>query len=183
MINMFLKKKSKRELFKEMYEENFQYIYSFVYSRLAGRVDSVEDIVQNVFMSAMNSIDRFKGKSSYRTWLCEIARYKVMDYYRKEVSFEAIEYMDEINNVDSSLSLEDIVINEETKAIVIKILNKLPSIYKFVLILKYIDNYSVKEIADIFQRTPKAIDGILQRGKIQFKNEFLKLKGADFYER
>lgn len=183
MINMFLKKKSKRELFKKTYEENFQYIYSFVYSRLAGRVDSVEDIVQNVFMSAMNSIDSFKEKSSYRTWLCGIARYKIMDYYRKEVSFDSIEYMDEINNIDNSSALEDIVINEETKAIVIKTLNKLPSTYKFVLILKYIDNHSVKEIADIFQKTPKSIDGILQRGKIQFKNESLKLKGADYYER
>lgn len=63
-------------------------------------------------MSAMNSIGSFKGRSSYRTWLCGIAQYKIVDYYRKEVSFDSIEYMDEINSIDNSSRLEDIIISE-----------------------------------------------------------------------
>lgn len=169
--------KTDRELFKEIYEENFQYVYSFIYARLSGKVESVEDLVQNVFISAMNSMNSFKGKSSYRTWLCSIARHKIIDYYRKEISNASIEYIDDLSDIENNEHIENIVINKELKTVVIKVLLTLPPVYKYAIILKYVDNYSVKEIADILEKTPKSIDGILQRGKLKFKNEFLKLEG------
>ncbi|MGE5627609.1 MAG: RNA polymerase sigma factor [Solirubrobacterales bacterium] len=167
-----------KELFKEIYQENFKYVYAFVYARLPGNQDSVEDLVQNVFTAAFNSMKKFRGKSSCRTWLCGIARHKITDFYRKEIGNYPIEYMDELDK-GVCTALEEVIITQEVKENVVKALNKLQPLYRYAIVLKYVDNCSVKEISKIIEKTPKAVDGILQRGKLKFKNEFVKLEGGN----
>lgn len=47
------------------------------------------------------------------------------------------------------------------------------------LILKYVDDISVKEIAKDLEKSVKSVDGILQRAKIAFKKVYLNMKGYD----
>lgn len=54
-----------------------------------------EDIVQDTFLSAVNSISKFKGESSEKTWLTTILNNKIIDYYRKK---------DVLKNTDSYLT-------------------------------------------------------------------------------
>jgi RNA polymerase sigma-70 factor (ECF subfamily) len=42
-----------------------------------------EDVVQETFLAALQSKDRFKGKSSEKTWLFAILKHKIIDHYRK----------------------------------------------------------------------------------------------------
>lgn len=57
-----------------------------VYNRLRAKLppDAVEDVTQEVFIAALRSLDRFRGRSTFRTWLAAIARHKVADYYRTQ---------------------------------------------------------------------------------------------------
>lgn len=184
MVNLFAELfKNKREIFKEIYEENFDAVYSFVYARMGGRTEAAMDIVQDTFISAMKSVGNFRGKSSCRTWLCGIARHKIYDYYRKEIAGSAVDYMDGIQTEDDRYNLEEIVINKDIKNTVLEVLDKLNPNYRYVLILKYIEGLSMKEIGDILERTPKAIDGILQRAKVQFKNEYFKIERTGYHEK
>ena len=57
-------------------------IYAFVWNRLLPRTELVEDIVQDVFLAALDSLSKFQGTSSLRSWLLGIARHKVEDCYR-----------------------------------------------------------------------------------------------------
>jgi RNA polymerase sigma factor (sigma-70 family) len=57
-------------------------IYNYFFHRLIPRVDLVEDIFQEVFLSALENLDKFQGISALRSWLLGIARHKVEDYYR-----------------------------------------------------------------------------------------------------
>lgn len=50
---------------------------------LSNREDA-EDIVQDVFVAAFDSYDSFKGESSPKTWLMNILKYKIADFYRKK---------------------------------------------------------------------------------------------------
>jgi RNA polymerase sigma-70 factor (ECF subfamily) len=179
---IFTSKKSNRELFKTLYEDNFNYIFAFVFSRLAGNKEAAEDIVQETFLSALKSLESFKNKSSYKTWLCGIAKNKIINYYQRELKKHSYICIDEIYEAIDTCCIEtDFLICEERKIILI-VLNKLPATYRYVLILKYIDKYSVKEISEILEKTPKAIDGILQRAKIEFKKEYYNCIGGDCYE-
>lgn len=176
-------KKSNEESFKRIYEANFNYVYSFVYSRVAGNNEVTEDIVQETFISAMKGGEKFRGISSYKTWLCGIAKNKVLNYYRKSIKDDKFSYIDEIDYLEDRIDVEDYVLHNESRKVIMNTLNNLKTVYRCVLILKYMDDYSVKEISKFLDKTPKAVDGILQRAKVSFKKEYIKLSGEELDER
>ncbi|MNP81944.1 RNA polymerase sigma factor SigX [compost metagenome] len=71
-------------------------------------------------------------------------------------------------------SPEAVVESHETRTQVLEALNQINSLYRYTLILKYIDGYSCKEIAGILGRTNKAVDGILQKAKGSFIKEYTR---------
>lgn len=177
--NIFNIKKMNKEKFKEIYDANFNYVYSFVFLRLASNKEATEDIVQETFISAMKGLNNYKGTSSYKTWLCGIAKNKVFNYYRNTMRKEGFACAEELNYVEDNQDIEFMVINLETRKVILETLNNLKPIYKYVLILKYIDDYSINHIAKYLCKTPKSIDGLLQRAKISFKKEFIKISGDE----
>jgi RNA polymerase sigma-70 factor (ECF subfamily) len=175
--------KVNKENFKEIYETNFNYVYSFVFLRLAANKEATEDIVQETFISAMKGLISYRGTSSHKTWLCGIAKNKILNYYRNNIRREGFAYSEELDYVEDKQDIELMVINLETRKVILETLNNLKSIYRYVLILKYIDDYSVNDIAKCLSKTPKSIDGLLQRAKGSFKKEFIKISGDEIYDK
>lgn len=58
------------------------YLFNFTVTRINNR-ELAKDLVQDTFLSALKAKDSFKGKSSERTWLTSILKYKIIDYYRR----------------------------------------------------------------------------------------------------
>lgn len=177
--NIFNLGKKNKELFKEMYETNFNSVYSFVFARITNN-EITEDIVQETFISAMNGWNSYKGISSHKTWLCGIAKNKILNYYRDTLKKETLAFSDELDSIESDEDIELIVINAESRNVIFQILNSLKPIYRYVLTLKYMDNYSVRQISKYLNKTPKSIDGILQRAKLSFKNEYIRVSNGYF---
>lgn len=71
---------------------------------------------------------------------------------------------------DPSQDIQELLIKSFEREKVRACLNGLPEQYRIVLVLKYIDEKTVKEIASIVEKSPKAIESILQRAK----NAFIK---------
>lgn len=68
--------------FEEVYNEHFSYVYNIIYARILNRTET-EDLVSDVFFRAMNNFTKFDpSKASAKTWLCTIARNRLIDYYR-----------------------------------------------------------------------------------------------------
>ncbi len=168
-----------REKFIEIYHQSFDYVYSFVFARTAGDAQTSEEIVQETFTAAYASMNRFNNNSSYRTWLCGIAKNKLMDYYRRVASLQrkVMPGHIDISEVPSEWNIEEVVFMGERKQYVIKALASINPIYRYALVMKYLDGYSTKEIAGILKRSPKAVDGILQRAKSSFAEIFYKVSG------
>ena len=168
---------AKKDSFREIYEQNFNYIYNYVYSRLAGDSSNIEDLVQGIFFAAARSFESYEGRSSIKTWLYSIAKHKIIDYYRKEISKRTLiktgSFFYEIKSEGIQRDFTSSLQQDEEKEKVIGVLNKMSPIYKYSLLLKYIDEYSMKEIGRTLKKTPKEVDGILQRAKTEFKEHFL----------
>lgn len=177
MFKWIFSKDDKDRRIQELYDNNSKIIYSFVLTRTGGDVAAAEDITQETFVSAWKALDNFKHKSSYNTWLCGIAKNKLYEYYRKQNSlcYKELKGEDVFDELSSDINMDEIIIKNETRSIVIEALKKISPLYKNCLILKYIDNCSLKEISIILNKTPKAVDGIIQRGKKQFVREFDKI--------
>ena len=72
-----------KEPFEEVYEKQFSNIYNFIYAQLLNK-ERTEDLVSDIFIKAMKNYDRFDPSiASVRTWLTNIARNSLIDYYRK----------------------------------------------------------------------------------------------------
>ena len=184
MLESLFQRKSKEQIFHELYLEVFDYVYSFVFVRTAYDARTTEDILQETFTAAWIAQERFQNKSAYRTWICAIARNKLREHYRRYAYAEKNEIREEfLPEQLSEFNLEETVLAEEKRAQVSAALNQINPVYRYALIMKYIDGYSVKEIAQQLGRTSKAVDGLLQKAKKCFIREYLKLEeGGAFYE-
>ncbi len=174
-------RENRSEFFTGLYNQNFEYVYSYVFARTAGNVPLTEEIVQEAFAAAWISLDSFNQKSSWRTWLCSIAKNKLRESYRKAIYKEKLEIADSDNIDDkaSGFDLEEIVIGNETRISVLKALDEINPMYRYTLIMKYMDDLRVKEIAGVLGRSAKAVDGILQRAKNVFEKAYLMLESSD----
>lgn len=59
-------------------------LQQFVARKVRSRED-VADLCQDVLLKAYTKLDRFQGRSSFRTWLLSIARRAIADYYRMRI--------------------------------------------------------------------------------------------------
>ena len=148
-------------------------IYGYVSQRLAPRADLVEDLVQEVFLVALQKLDTFAGKSSVLGWLLGIARHKVEDLYRARLrepeSFSDLEDRSLSGPVD--LPEFDALIDkgraqEKTQ----RILARLPEAYGLVLLWRYWEEHSTKEMAAQTGKTEKAMERLLARARVHFRH-------------
>lgn len=173
--------KNRDNEFLKLYNENFDYLYSFVFTRTACDAQLTEELVQETFASAWQAQGSFLNKSSCRTWLCGIAKNKLCEHYRKSLGknsgyvydFECLE------DQASAYDLETAAFENITKTQVAEALRRLNPIYRYALVMKYIDGYSVKEIAKYLGRTAKAVDGVLQKAKGSFIRVYSEMEGRE----
>ena len=178
MLEGLFTNKSKEKTFTELYNQNFDYVYSFVFTRTVFDAQITEEIVQETFTAAWQAQDRFRYGSSYRTWLCAIAKNKICEHYRKKITEDKhpILYMENFTDISSDFELEQVVLCSETRVQVQDALSRINPVYRYSLIMKYIDGDSIKQIAKYLGRTTKAVDGVLQKAKISFIKEYLKIE-------
>ena len=73
-------KKSANALISHYFDE----IYGFVFKRVSDE-EVAMDVTQEIFVNVLQSIDNYdKEKSSFRTWLYQIAKRRIVDYYRSK---------------------------------------------------------------------------------------------------
>jgi RNA polymerase sigma-70 factor (ECF subfamily) len=141
---------------------------------IAASVSSVEvdDISQEVFLAAVKGLDRFKGSSSLKTWLYQIARNKVIDYYRKK----SRQMSEELEDADSFASdhngPQELLLAHEQKELIRKALQELPSKHREILILKEIEGMKEEEIAKVLEIRPGTVKSRIYRARTAFAKIF-----------
>ena len=154
-------------------------IHAYVYHRLIPRADLVDDLVQEVFLAAWASLDRFEGRSSLKTWLLGIARHKVENYYRSRLREPHSLDLDEASTPEIMEDPRfDLAIDRErTMAQTRSVLEALPESYSLLLLWRYWEKKSVREMAENIGRTEKAVERALARAREQFKRRWNHVKG------
>lgn len=139
-----------------LYQYYLTPIYRYVYSKV-GNQSETEDITSEVFLKVVRNLQNFRGESSFKNWLYQIAKNTIADYWRRHyrnytVSMEEIM---EINLVSQSNPAQEDMEKEltEKESRVKKILDLLPDNYRHVLELRFLKNYSIKDIAEALDIT------------------------------
>ena len=135
----------------------------------------VEEITNDVMLAVINSEKRYEKRCSQFSWICSIAKHKIIDYYRKKkiktILFSVNPIFEEI--ADKALTPERDVLKNELKDEIKKTLSEIKKGYKNLLRLKYIEGKKIAEIAKESNLTVKAVESRLIRAKKQFKEAWV----------
>ena len=151
-------------------------VYAYARHRLTPHADLVDDIVQDVFLAAFKGLSAFKEQSSLRTWLLAIARHKVEDIYRQRLraaialDLESIEAEPVVNEIP----LDDHIDNARAHERVRQVLERMPQHYALMLLWRYWDERSARDMAAAIETTEKSVERMLARARAKFRELWLK---------
>lgn len=136
----------------------------FVATKIDNQKD-IEEIVQETFINSLKHLPLFRGGSSIWTWLCSIARHEIADYYRKRYAKKALKTLPLMDWLTHTPIMDAGELSERVN----QTLSKMRPKDRNLLLGKYLDDLSVKELANQQGRTAKAIESDLFRARSQFR--------------
>ncbi|HRU96436.1 RNA polymerase sigma factor [Ruminococcus sp. XPD3002] len=140
---------------------------------IVGNIIAAEEIMEDTFVKLYVDKPKFKGKSSFKTWLYSIARFTAIDYIRKHPS-DLYTQLEAASGVADNADLEKRAIKNEEKRALHKALQKLKPEYEQALYLTYFEDFSNRETADIMKKTEKQIRDLLYHARKALKTELDK---------
>src|SRR4051812_38116798 len=103
-------KQGQEEAFGSIYNLYFEKIYRFIYYRVSHK-EVAEDLAEEVFLKVFSKLSSIEKDGSFEGWLYQIARNKVIDYYRDKKQLVALEEVENTliyeTNIIDVLELKD----------------------------------------------------------------------------
>jgi len=171
------------------YERHLPSVWRYACWRLSDDIHAAQDVVSETFLEAVRAFrsenPRAPSDGALAAWLRAIARNKVADCLRRRrAAAKAVTaWAGKTAGAGVGLRPGADMERAETRAQVIRVLNRLHDDERLVLELKYIEGLSVREIAARLSRTDKAIESLLFRGRRSFRDLFGELAGSRVSER
>lgn len=176
--------------FDRIVSENEGRIFNTIYS-LVGNHEDALDLTQETFISAYRSIGKFRHESSISTWLYRIAvnlckKNNMKKYSQNLVFVSSLDDPDSGRQISLQASVDESVSNiletdEQSSRLWVQI-HALPKKYRTVIVLKYLQELSYEEIADIVGCSMGTVKSRLARGKERLRQRLEKLTEADYGE-
>jgi RNA polymerase sigma-70 factor, ECF subfamily len=151
-------------------------VYAYARHRLSPHADLVDDVVQDVFLAALKGLATFEGQSSLRTWLVAIARHKIEDIYRQRLRAALALDLDSTEDEPASIEipLDEQIDKARASAKTRRVLQRMPERYAFILLWRYWEQRSARDVAAAIGTTEKSVERLLARARAKFKELWLK---------
>ena len=123
-------------------------LYVYIFELVRDEQTSL-DIVQETFINAARHLGSLRDDARFGSWLFGIAHQKCIQRWRKQAREEMLR--DEFANAPAEFESapDDLLIREEEEAEFMKLLNELPPPQRSVLLLHFVEDFSLEEIAGV----------------------------------
>ncbi len=171
-----LKKAKKGEgvAFGELYDKYAPKVYRYVFLKLNGKKSDAEDLTHEVFLSAWKNMENFDDRGvPFMSYLYKVARNAVIDHWRTvRPTYDIETIAEERFSVDPDIAGK---IDFDSDMIAVKeCLSKLEPVYQDVLIMKFIEDFSNREVARALEKSEGAVRVIQHRALKQLRKEIEK---------
>lgn len=168
--------KKERE-FAQIYEREADAIFRYALVRTGNREEAL-DITADTFLGFWRTLMKDAIVENARPLLFTIVRSRVIDWYRKKKSL-SLDAMTQGDNGEffevADPSIHNEIQDKAEAGIILKAVGDLRSEYREVVYLRFVENLSPVEIADILQATPNAVSIRINRGLAELR-KILKIE-------
>ncbi len=137
---------------------------NFIYRYTRNRQDA-EDLTQDTFVKAFKNFHRYDSKYAFTSWLYTIARRTVFNHYRRAKKIEPMEF----DVVDDGQTPDARAEQTDQQESIWQSAKSLKKPYQEALILKYVEDLSISEIAQVMNKTQTNVKIMLFRARNQLK--------------
>jgi RNA polymerase sigma-70 factor, ECF subfamily len=156
--------------FAELYEINFERVYAYVVRRVGDRAET-EDLTSEVFHHALSNLKRFEWRGlPFAAWLYRIAANLISDRWQRTNREDGPELIE--TATAKNVELEEV----ERRATLFRLVDTLPSEQRRVVVLRFVDQKSIKEVAREIRKTEGAVKQLQFRALSSLR---ARLEGAD----
>lgn len=162
------------EAFSQFYEHLADPIYRFVYFKVNDK-DIAQDLTAEIFLKTWKDLTKEKSSpvKHLKAYIYIVARNQVIDHYRKSAKVQQVplEHYDAQNQETDDHKSVQIKIDAER---ILKLTRKLKDSYQEIILMRHVDQLSLKEIAQIIDKTPVATRVLLHRAQKALQREYEK---------
>ncbi|HYM61279.1 MAG TPA: RNA polymerase sigma factor [Thermoanaerobaculia bacterium] len=154
--------------FAELYDANFERVYAFIVRRVRVRHEA-QDITSDVFHQALANLKRFEWRGKpFAAWLYRIASNAIADHYQRAAretgSHADSQGANERADEKPGDRADDRIAEIEQRASLFRLVDRLPADQRRVIVMRFAEERSIREIAEQFGRTEGAIKQLQWRG-------------------
>lgn len=154
------------EQFLKFYDKFADSIFRHCYFRLSDR-EKARDLVQETFMKAWKYMADGGQVDNFRAFLYKVANNLIVDEYRKKKTESLDELQEQGFDVIDEKSRSAIELAEAER--ILKVINELEPIYREVITLRFVEDLTPKEIAQIVNESENVVSVRIHRGVKKLK--------------
>ncbi len=158
--------------FADLYEINFERVYAYVVKRVRDRAET-EDLTAEVFHQALANLKRFEWRGiPFAAWLFRIAANLISDRWQRS----GREVADDSGLIDSAQVSPAEIEEVERRATLFRLVDTLPVEQRRVVVLRFVEQKSIKEVAREVRKTEGAVKQLQFRALTSLR---ARMEGAD----
>ena len=159
--------------FAELYENNFERVYAYVVRRVGDRAET-EDLTSEVFHHALANLRRFEWRGiPFAAWLFRIAANLISDRWQRS---NREQVADEPEQIESAPARDSEFEEVERRATLFRLVDTLPAEQRRVVVLRFVEQKSIKEVAREIRKTEGAVKQLQFRALSSLR---ARMEGAD----
>ncbi|HJW28167.1 MAG TPA: RNA polymerase sigma factor [Saprospiraceae bacterium] len=157
---------TREEGFRQLVLAYQERLYQVVRRQLPSH-DDADDVLQNTFLKIFRHLDGFEGRSELYTWMYRITQNEIINFFKRQNRMKTVSLGNyDAPHEESPVDSEELILSLESAV------NRLPERQQMVFRMRYYDELSYKQIAEMLQLTEGALKASFHHAVKKIEEEF-----------